>query len=43
MKHKQEKSRKEKKTENKTEIHVENVSKRLTKTENQKINVAGDI
>lgn len=44
MEHKQEKSRKENKTENRIEIHVEIVSKRLTKIENKKkLNVAGDI
>lgn len=42
MEHKQDKSRKENKTENETEIEI--VSKRLTKIENKKkLNVTGDI
>lgn len=42
MEHKQDKSRKENKTENETEIEI--VSKRLTKIRNKKkLNVAGDI
>lgn len=42
MEHKQDKSRKENKTENETEIEI--VSKRLTKIENKKkLNVRGDI
>lgn len=42
VEHKQEKSRKEKRTENETEIEI--VSKRLSKIENKKkLNEAGDI
>lgn len=42
MEHKQDKSRKQNKTENETEIEI--VSKRSTKIENKKkLNVAGDI